>query len=581
MATATGGSAASTTPATPAESPVGLSHKQILAILSGLLMGMFLAALDQTIVSTAIRTIADDLHGLSVQAWVTTAYLITSTIATPLYGKLSDIYGRKKFFIAAISIFIVGSMLCTLANSMYSLAAFRAFQGIGAGGLFTLALAIIGDIVSPRERARYQGYFLAVFGTSSVLGPVIGGFLAGQSSILGVSGWRWVFLVNVPIGVVALFVVQATLHIPHFRRDHRLDWWGAAFLTLALVPLLTVAEQGRSWGWGSGRSLGCFVVGVLSVVGFIFAEWKMGEDALIPLRIFKNRTISLALISSVVTGAGLFGAVTVLPLYLQIVHGSSPSKAGLEMLPFVLGLMSAAVISGQIISKTGRYRTFPIMGAILMVIGLGLLSRVHYDTSLPVIMLFMLITGYGLGNTMQPLMLAVQNSVAPRDIGVATASSTFFRQIGGTLGVAVFLSILFSTVGDKIAAALKAAAGTPDFQAAAQNPAIAGVKPNSDFLAALQAQSSGKSTSFFSGVLNDSSVIDKLAKPFGDPFKVGFSQSMDTVFLVGACVVVVAVAVLAFLPHIELRDSSPLEQQQQSAKDAKAAKAAKDAAAEA
>jgi EmrB/QacA subfamily drug resistance transporter len=570
MATTASSGTAEGTSATP-ESPVGLSHKQILAILSGLLMGMFLAALDQTIVSTAIRTIADDLHGLSVQAWVTTAYLITSTIATPLYGKLSDIYGRKKFFIAAISIFIVGSMLCTLATSMYSLAAFRAFQGVGAGGLFTLALAIIGDIVSPRERARYQGYFLAVFGTSSVLGPVIGGFLAGQDTILGVSGWRWVFLVNVPIGVAALFVVSATLKIPHFRRDHRLDWWGAAFLTLALVPLLTVAEQGRSWGWGSGRSLGCFVVGVLSVAGFVFAEWKMGEDALIPLRIFKNRTISLSLISSVVTGAGLFGAITVLPLYLQIVHGSSPSKAGLEMLPFVLGLMSAAVISGQIISKTGRYRTFPIMGAVLMVIGLFLLSRVHYDTSLVVIMAFMLITGYGLGNTMQPLMLAVQNSVAPRDIGVATASSTFFRQIGGTLGVAVFLSILFSTVGDKIAVALKSAAGTPDFQAAAQNPAIAGVKPNSDFLAALQAQAAGKSSGFFSGVLNDSSVIDRLAKPFGDPFKIGFSQSMDTVFLVGACVVLVAVAVLAFLPHVELRDTSPMAEQQQSDRDEKAA----------
>jgi EmrB/QacA subfamily drug resistance transporter len=573
MATTASSGTAEGASATP-ESPVGLSHKQILAILSGLLMGMFLAALDQTIVSTAIRTIADDLHGLSVQAWVTTAYLITSTIATPLYGKLSDIYGRKKFFIAAISIFIVGSMLCTLATSMYSLAAFRAFQGVGAGGLFTLALAIIGDIVSPRERARYQGYFLAVFGTSSVLGPVIGGFLAGQDSILGVSGWRWVFLVNVPIGVAALFVVSATLKIPHFRRDHRLDWWGAAFLTLALVPLLTVAEQGRSWGWTSGRSLGCFVVGVLSVIGFVYAEWKMGEDALIPLRIFKNRTISLSLISSVVTGAGLFGAVTVLPLYLQIVHGASPTKAGFLMLPFVLGLMSAAVISGQIISKTGRYRTFPIMGAVLMVIGLFLLSRVHYDSPLVVIMAFMLLTGYGLGNTMQPLMLAVQNSVAPRDIGVATASSTFFRQIGGTLGVAVFLSILFSTVGDKIAVALKSAAGTPDFQAAAQNPAIAGVKPNSDFLAAVQAQASGKSTSFFSGVLNDSSVINKLAKPFGDPFKIGFSQSMDTVFLVGACVVIVAVAVLAFLPHVELRDTSPMAEQQQSDRDDHAAEVA-------
>src|SRR3954471_5253030 len=302
-----------TTPAqqSPSATPSGsgeYTHRQILTIITGLMMGMFLGALDQTIVSTAIRTIADDLHGLSVQAWVTTAYLITSTIATPLYGKLSDIYGRKKFFIAAISIFIVGSMLCTLATSMYSLAAYRAFQGIGAGGLFTLALAIIGDIVSPRERARYQGYFLAVFGTSSVLGPVIGGFLAGQSSILGVSGWRWVFLVNVPIGVVALFVVQATLHLPHFRRDHRVDWWGAAFLSIALVPLLTVAEQGRTWGWSSGRSLACYLVGLLGVAAFVFAEWRFGDEALIPLRIFKNRTISLALISSVVTGAGLFGA---------------------------------------------------------------------------------------------------------------------------------------------------------------------------------------------------------------------------------------------------------------------------------
>jgi MFS family permease len=264
----------------------------------------------------------------------------------------------------------------------------------------------------------------------------------------------------------------------------------------------------------------------------------------------------------------------VLPLYLQIVHGASPTTAGFLMLPFVIGLMSAAIISGQIISKTGRYRTFPIMGAVLMFIGLLLLWRVRYDTALPVVMLFMLITGYGLGNTMQPLMLAVQNSVSPRDIGVATSSSTFFRQIGGTLGVAVFLSVLFSTVGDKIATALKAAAGTPSFQAAAHNPAVAGVKPNSDFLAAVQAQQSGKSTSFFSGVLNDSSVIDKLAKPFGDPFKIGFSQSMDSVFLIGACVVVLAVVALAFLPAIELRGTSGLEAQQQADIDSKAAAAA-------
>ena len=226
------------------------------------MMGMFLGALDQTIVSTAIRTIADDLHGLSVQAWVTTAYLITSTITTPIYGKLGDLYGRKKLFMFAISVFIVGSALCSFATSMYMLAAFRAFQGIGAGGLFTLVLAIIGDIVSPRERARYTGYFMAMFGTSSVLGPVIGGFFAGQAVILGVAGWRWVFLVNVPIGIAALIVVLRTLHLHHHAaREVRIDWWGAIALVVALVPLLTVAEQGREWGWGSGRSLTAFVVG--------------------------------------------------------------------------------------------------------------------------------------------------------------------------------------------------------------------------------------------------------------------------------------------------------------------------------
>ncbi|MDQ3406362.1 MAG: MFS transporter, partial [Actinomycetota bacterium] len=225
-----------------------LSHRQILVILSGLMLGMFLAALDQTIVGTSIRTIADDLNGLSLQAWATTAYLITATISTPLYGKLSDIYGRKPFFVTAITIFVIGSLACTLATTMYQLAAYRALQGLGAGGLMSLALTIISDIVPPRERAKYQGYFLAVFGTSSVLGPVVGGFFAGQSSILGIDGWRWVFLVNVPIGAVALFVVMKVLNVPHQRQDHRIDYWGAATLSIAVVPLLLVAEQGRQWG---------------------------------------------------------------------------------------------------------------------------------------------------------------------------------------------------------------------------------------------------------------------------------------------------------------------------------------------
>src|ERR671933_2036063 len=252
--------------------------------------GMFLAALDQTIVATAIRTIADDLNGLSIQAWATTAYLITSTIATPLYGKLSDLYGRRPFFIAAVSIFIVGSVLSGFAQTMYQLAAYRAFQGIGAGGLFSLALAIIADLVPPRERARYQGYFLAVFGTSSVLGPVVGGFLAGQDRLLGITGWRWVFLVNVPIGVVAFLVVGRVLNLPHTRREHRIDWPGALALIVGVVPLLIVAEQGRSWGWGSGRSLLCYAVGAVGLIAFILAERAYQDDALLPLRLFRNRS---------------------------------------------------------------------------------------------------------------------------------------------------------------------------------------------------------------------------------------------------------------------------------------------------
>src|SRR5436190_6705475 len=284
-----------TTPAQPPAAPADLgeySHRQILTIISGLMMGMFLGALDQTIVSTAIRTISDDLHGLSVQAWVTTAYLITSTITTPIYGKLGDIYGRKKLFMFAISVFIAGSALCSFATSMYMLAAFRAVQGIGAGGLFTLVLAIIGDIVSPRERARYTGYFMATFGTSSVLGPVIGGFLASHAVIPGLTGWRWVFLVNVPIGIAALFVVYRTLHLSHHRRDARIDWWGAATLMVGLVPLLTIAEQGREWGWSSSQALCCYLLGAASLGSFYAVERRMGDGAMIPLRMFRIRPVA-------------------------------------------------------------------------------------------------------------------------------------------------------------------------------------------------------------------------------------------------------------------------------------------------
>jgi EmrB/QacA subfamily drug resistance transporter len=536
-----------------------LTHKQILTILAGLMMGMFLAALDQTIVSSAMRVIADDLNDLAGQAWVTTAYLITSTIVTPLYGKLSDIYGRKRFFTAAIMIFIFGSILCTFATSMPMLAGFRAVQGLGAGGLFSLALAIIGDIVPPRERAKYQGYFLAVFGTSSVLGPVVGGFFAGQTSLLGITGWRWVFLVNVPIGIAALFVVNRTLHLRHKRLDHRIDFGGAAALTVGLVPLLLVAEQGREWGWGSNASLLCYGIGLIGLIAFFLVEHSMGEEALLPLSLFRNRTVGVSSIASVVLGMGMFGGLASLPLYLQIVKGATPTSAGLMLLPMTLGMMSGSIISGQLISRTGQYRQFPIIGCALLV---GSLFGFHYvgaDTPLWQTMILMLFFGLGLGFNMQPLTLAVQNAVEPRDIGVATSSATFTRQIGGTLGVAVFLSILFSAVPGRIQAAIGKVASTPEFQAALKSPVspTGDNRANAEFIASLQqAQAGGRGGGGALNPLSDSSFIQQLDPRLAKPFLIGFSQAMDLVFLIGSAVMIIAFIVVWFLPHVELRSGS-------------------------
>jgi EmrB/QacA subfamily drug resistance transporter len=554
-------------PADAAES-AALTHRQILTIFTGLMLGLFLAALDQTIVATAMRTVADDLKGLSLQAWVTTAYLITSTITTPLYGKLSDLYGRKQFFLLAISLFILGSALCGTATSMYQLAGYRAFQGLGAGGLFSLALAIIGDIVSPRERARYQGYFLAVFGMSSVLGPVIGGFFAGQDKILSITGWRWIFYVNVPIGLAALVVVARVLNLPHTRREHRIDWLGALTLVVGLVPLLIVAEQGRTWGWGSGRSMLCYVVGVIGLALFVFAERRIGDDALIPLRFFRNRTFSLGSLVGVVIGMGMFGGIVCLPLYLQIVKGASPTKAGLLLIPATLGIMLGSVISGQAISRTGRYKIFPVIGSALLVVALLLFSQVGADTPLWRTSLVMLLFGLGLGGNMQPLVLAVQNAVPPRDIGVATASATFFRQMGGTLGTAIFLSILFSSVSGRIAAAFRTIAPTASFQAALHDPTVLADPVNRAVIDGLRTGQAGGSS------LQDSSFIQHIDPRLARPFQVGFSQAMDLVFLVGAVVVLVALVLVVFLPELPLSTQSGLQRLATEAAEAAAAQAA-------
>jgi EmrB/QacA subfamily drug resistance transporter len=530
---------------TSASQPVGggLSHRQILTILVGLLMGIFLAALDQTIMSTAMRTIADDLQGFSLQAWATTAFLITSTISTPLYGKLSDIYGRKGFFLFAIGIFIVGSALCGLAQSMYELAAFRGIQGIGAGGLFSLALAILGDIVPPRERAKYQGYFLAVFGTSSVIGPLLGGFFAGSGTILGVAGWRWIFYLNVPIAAAAMIVVTRVLHLPHTRREHRIDWPGALALIVGLVPLLIAAEQGQTWGWGSGKSVTCYLIGAVGLVLFLLIERWYKDEALLPLRLFRGRTFSIGSGSSFVLGMAMFGGLLVLPLYLQIVKGASPTRAGLETLPLVLGIMFGSIFAGQTIARTGRYRIFPIVGSAFMLAALLLFTTVGADTPLWPTMLIMALMGIGLGGNMQPVVTAVQNAASPREIGVATSSVTFFRSMGGTLGAAVFLSILFSVLPGRIRSAFTAATATPAFQqAAAAHP---------DQVKALQTATSGGTSS-----LNDTAFVGRLAAALAHPFKVGFSDSMHVVFLSASGVMLIGLVVILFLPELPLRASS-------------------------
>ena len=519
------------------------------------MLGMFLAALDQTIVATAIRTIADDLDGLSIQAWVTTAYLITSTVATPIYGKIGDLFGRKKLFLFAITVFIIGSAACSFATSMYMLAAFRAFQGIGAGGLFTLALAIIGDLVPPRERAKYTGYFMATFATSSVLGPVIGGLFAQAPSILGITGWRWVFLVNVPIGVAALFVVQATLHLHSVRRSARIDWWGAVALMIGLTPLLIVAEQGQAWGWASGRAVLCYAIGAAALGAFVAIEGRLGSAALIPLTIFRIRAAAVTIAASVIIGMSMFGAMMILPQYMQIVHGASPMKSGFMMLPMVLGMMSAAMGSGIITSRTGRIRGFPILGSAVATGAMFLLSTITADTALWVVMLYMLLLGLGLGNCMQPLMLIVQSAVPPQSIGVATSSATFFRQIGGTIGVAAFISLLFSTVGSNIRAAFQAAVQDPGFLRAMRDPQVLADPVNRAVVRSLQ-QQAPHGGGIIAQVQSDSSVIDRMSPVLSHPFKVGFADSMSSVFLWAGVVAALAFVVLLFMPHVELRAQS-------------------------
>ncbi|MEF2976275.1 MDR family MFS transporter [Subtercola sp. YIM 133946] len=535
-----------------------MTHRQILVIVVALMAGMFLGALDQTIVGTSMRTISDDLHGLSLQAWVTTAYLIMSTISTPIYGKLSDLFGRRPLFIIAITIFLVGSLLAGLSTSMYELAVFRGLQGLGAGGLMALPLAIMGDMLAPRERAKYQGYFLATFGIASVIGPLLGGLLAGSPEILFITGWRWVFLINLPIGIVALAVVMKFLHLPHTKRDRvRIDWFGAAAVILALVPLLLIAEQGRDWGWGSGGAWLCYVLSFVGIVAFILIERAMGDDALIPLKLFKSSTFSVATVLGVLVGFGMFGALLTIPLYLQIVKGATPTESGFLMLPMILGLMIASIVSGQLIARTGRYKKFPVIGTALMACGFFMMTFLTVDKQLWFVMIGMFIIGLGLGQMMQTLTIASQNSVGPRDIGVATSSSTFFRSIGGTLGTAVVFSFIFSRLPDTVADAFSWPSTQAGLAAAATDPAVTGNPANTQVLGWIQNQDIAAIGTALNG---DTAFLNVIDPRLAFPFLAGFSYAIAAVFWITLAVVLIAFVLALFLKAPPLRAKSAMQE---------------------
>ncbi|MGW6424475.1 MFS transporter [Nocardia sp. NPDC055053] len=501
-----------------------LTHRQTLTILSGLLLGVFLAALDQNIVSVAIVRIANSLDGFDEQAWATTAYLITATVTTPLYGKLADIYGRKPFYLLAIALFVLGSAACCFATTMYQLAACRAFQGLGAGGLMSLAFTIVGDIVPARERVRYQGYFLMVFGIATVLGPVVGGFLSEYESLGGIEGWRWVFLVNVPVGVLAFLVVARVLNVGHTRRRSRIDWLGALTLVVAVVPLLIVAEQGRVWGWTSPKSLLCYGIGAGGLLLFLIVEFFMKDAALIPLRLFRSPTFSIAILGGFLVGVSMFGAITMVPQYLQVVRGFSPTEAGLLMLPLVLGIMVGAQLSGLITKASGRYKVLPVLGALILAIGCALFAHVGYDGPLWQPLAYSAIMGFGLGGCMQTLIIAAQNAVPSTEMGVSTAAATFFRQLGGTLGVAVFLTVLF----DRLPGSILSAFG--------------GSLP------------AGLDAAGLDALQRDTSGIAALPDELRMPILAGFTDAMQGVFLLAADLAIVACLVLVFMKEIPLRE---------------------------
>jgi len=421
-----------------------LQGRALWTVFAALMLGMFLAALDQTIVSTALPTIVGDLGGLNHLSWVVTSYLLAATVSTPIYGKLGDMVGRKPVFLAAILIFLAGSMLAGLSQSMLELIGFRALQGIGAGGLMVGAQAIIADIVPPRERGRYMGLIGSVFAVASVAGPLLGGFLVDNLS------WRWVFYVNMPVGALAVLIVVTRLHLHTPTIRHRIDLLGAALLSAGVASLtLLTTWGGNQYAWGSRTIILLGVAGVVLLIVFLWWETRAAEP-IVPLSLFRSSVFSIANAIGFAVGMAMFGAIVFLPVFLQLVYGATPTSSGLRMLPLMAGLLAAAIGSGRAISRIGRYKAFPIAGTAFLVVGMYLLSLLRVGTAPWVASVYMLVVGIGIGLVMQVLVLVVQNAARPQEIGVATSTATFFRSVGGSFGVAIFGTIFASSLAHQL-----------------------------------------------------------------------------------------------------------------------------------
>jgi EmrB/QacA subfamily drug resistance transporter len=495
--------------------PVTAPAQNVRLIFGALLLVLLLASLDQTIVSTALPTIVGDLGGINHLSWVVTAYLLASTVVSPVYGKLGDLYGRKLVLQAAIVLFLIGSALCGVAQTMGELIAFRALQGLGGGGLMVTTMATIGDIIPPRERGRYQGFFGAVFGVSTVIGPLLGGFFVDNLS------WRWIFYVNLPIGALALGVIGLAFHARTEHRQHRIDYLGAAVLAGALSAIvLFTSLGGTTYAWGSAPIVVLIIVGLVLLAAFPLVEARAAEP-LLPLELFRNRIFAVASAIGFVVGLALFGAVTFLPLYLQIVRGYSPTASGLQMTPLMGGVLVTSILSGNLISRTGRYKRFPIAGTALMTVGMFLLSRLGVSTPGWVAALYMVVLGLGLGMVMQVLVLAVQNAVDYRLLGVATSGSTLFRQIGGSIGVALFGAIFANRLAHELATRLPHGARVPT----AANPA----------------------------------VVHQLPAALHVPYVTAFAAALKPVFLVATVISLCAFVLTWFLREVPLRQTASAE----------------------